>query len=478
MNSGIRQISGRWRIPGLVDTVPGELRVDDERRTVFLTFCAPLGIHDANKVFPDRVKLPVICGESVDGISYALGECYVSVRQFNFDAKGARAHGTATASYAFEGLRLPLTDSPLEFTRVSVDFGEIVGWARLCNFDSTYDESENPVYSWNNSVGPRELPLGRGREAVFSAKASFVGSPVWGRKLTIEQGVNTDFCYPKLTPFSTIVADIRRVREIITFATGRRMAPLTAEAAVVPFRCSEGTMVPQDRKCKAKVLFGDGLVPDVSVPDVFGYLFTFPELVRVARACEDWGKRFDKLQPALELFLSPMITDEKMIRTQFLSIMQGLELLHAITVGDNELAVAQRLEQRYVRDSSDFGADKQKLFADHAFKDGGRVGLKLRLFDLLYHRGDWKIEYPFGMCFLDFLVKLKDSRDYYTHYNPDEVQKAFTEEELPEVNWFVQAIFRYHMLMQLGFPEDFAYLRMKYGVHGFYGPANKEEWDA
>ena len=29
MNSGVRQISGRWRIPGLVDTVPGDLHIDD-----------------------------------------------------------------------------------------------------------------------------------------------------------------------------------------------------------------------------------------------------------------------------------------------------------------------------------------------------------------------------------------------------------------------------------------------------------------
>ena len=478
MNSGIRQISGRWRIPGLVDTVPGELRVDDERRTVVLSFCATLGIAEAHKVFPDRVKLPVICGESVDGVPYVLGECFVWVNNFTQDAKGERAYGTVNVSHAFEGLRLPLTESPLEFTHVTVDFGEIVGWARLCNFNSSKEECRHPIYSWNNSVGSKELPLGPGHDVSFGAKARFVGCPCWSRKLTLEQGVNADFCYSKLTPFSTIAADIRRVREIITFATGRRMAPLTAEAKIMLFRCSDGTGISQSRKCKAKVLFGDGLVPDLSEPDVFSYLFTLPELAKVAHGCEDFGCRFDKLQPALELFLSPMITDEKMIRAQFLSIMQGLELLHTISYGDNAHSIISGIAARYGRDGLDFKADKQKLFGDHVFTDKDNVGLKLRLFDLLYHKGDWPIEYPFGMTFFAFLNKLKDSRDYYTHYNPEEVRKAFTEEELSEVNWFVQAIFRYHMLKQLGFDEEIAYTRMRYGVCGYYGPANKEEWDA
>jgi len=481
VNAAVRQISGLWQIPGLIGEVPGDLLIDYERRSVVLNFTADLGMTDANNVFPDHKKISVVRGKSVDGIPFALAECYVSVRRFTQDARGFRAFGSVTVLYAFEGLRLPITDTPIEFTRASVDFGEIVGWARLSNFTSTNEECAHTSYSWNR-ISEKELPIGSDQYVYFSSKCTFPGCPNWSRDLILKQGVDVGFCYANLTPFTKIAADIRRVREIISFATGKRIAPLSADVEVLPIRFSKGAGIPEERRCKARVHFGDHLVPDITMPDLMDYVYTLPELVRVAKVHKDWGSLFDKIQPALELYLSPLTADEKMIRVQFLSIMQGIELLHAISRGNNAPSIINGIERRYIEDGGDFGKDKVSLFGNVVFKDSTNVGLKLRLFDLLYHKGDWPLKYPFGLAFKEFLVKLKDSRDYYTHYNPTEKQKAFTEEELCDVNWFMKSMFKYHMLKYLGFDEQFAYLRMEHDVAGLCGlhktPANEEEWNA
>lgn len=479
MSNNVRQISGKWKIPGLVEEVPGDLHIDDELRSVVLSFCAALGKEETHEPFPDRMKISDVCGKSVDGVSFVLGECYVTITRSMMDANGFRAYGSVTALYVFEGLEPPITDTPLEFTRASVDFGEIVGWARLSNFTSRDKESSGYVYSWNQ-IKSKMLPLGDGQDVFFGSKCIFPGGPGWRRELTLTQGVSTDFCYPMLTSFSKIASDIRRVREIISFATGKRVAPLSAEVEVVSFKGLKGAGVPQ-KKCKAKVHFGDQLVPDTSMPELMDYVYTLPELVRVARVHDNWGGLFDKIQPALELYLSPLVSDEKTVRVQFLSIMQGLELLHAISKGNNALSIIQEIEERYRVDGADFESDKKCLFGCGQFNDKTNVGLKLRLFDFLYHKEDWPFKYPFGLTFSEFLIKLKDSRDYYTHYNPAEVLKAFTEEELVDVNWFMKSIFKYHMLKYMGFDEQFAYVRMEYDTGGLCRlhntPANEEEWE-
>lgn len=467
----VRQISGLWKFKGLAVEVPGDLFVNEDTHTITLRFTINMGMSEAERIFPRNTRVDYIYGTSVDGRPYVICGGVVNVNRFTFDGRGCLGYGEVVVWYVFDGLRFS-EEAQLSIRRLTVDFGEIVGWARICNFMVRKDESSRSSYSWNR-ISQAELQLSANDFIYFNSGVNLPGELGWERKLTLWQNVDVNFCYPPLMEWRHAIVDVRRIREIISFATGRRIGVVSAKASIL----TDG-----DKEQNVKVFFGDQLVSDAKQPQILEYIFTLPELARVAKKTKNFGDLFDTIQPALELYLSPLVTDEKTIRVQFLSMMQGIELLHAIWRGNNAVTIIDGLKARYGQKLDRFDADKRFFFGLGGFTEKTYVGLRMRLWDLFFRKDEWPCKYPFGMSFGDFVNKLKVSRDYYTHYNPEEKEKAFTEEELCDLNRFLKAIFTYHMLRYFGFDEDFALARMWFDAPGlcklFKTPANTEEWDA
>lgn len=59
-----------------------------------------------------------------------------------------------------------------------------------------------------------------------------------------------------------------------------------------------------------------------------------------------------------------------------------------------------------------------------------------------------------------FIQKIVDTRNYYTHYDPKKINRSFTPAELSKVNYKLMLLLEYHILKLLGFEES--ELRKKY----------------
>lgn len=476
------KIAGHWDISGFGDAIPGELNIDEQARSVVLSFKAKLQWSSVRE-FPQDMRQDVLYGMSVYETPIVLVDCFVRFIKFYNDGQYEMGEGVVEATYALEGSGIDQSKGLL-YNNVEVDFGEIGEWARICSFVSTQEKSScgvNYSYKWN-SIQQAELPLFDGKVVCFFAGASFPGTPTWTKELVLRQDIKVAMVYPKPVAFQEIAKDVRRIREIISLATGKRMGVIGAAVSFWSSNPFNSSGTPKARRCTLKVHVGNHIVPHVSIPDTLDYLFTLPELASVARREKDWGLRFDKLQPSIELYLSPIVFDEKNIRVKFLSLMQAIELLHALTFGNDAANIVDRLKVTISFDGADDEAIMKFLFGPNGKCNRPDAGLKLRLFDLLYRKSGWPQEFPFGLDIYSFVDKLKNTRNYYTHYNPIDKGKAFAEDNLLIVIRFMTSIFKYHILKALGFSEQFALARMDYDVTGLVRlhntPANKDEWDA
>lgn len=169
--------------------------------------------------------------------------------------------------------------------------------------------------------------------------------------------------------------------------------------------------------------------------------------------------KHDKLAPIIELFLEPFYADNCSETRVFLNIVQALETYHSRFVtnslDDYKLRVknlTEGLPASIAKQQRKFLLAKSKYF----------ITLESRIADLLL--ANHKIYFDTGeIKHIDFPSVVAHTRNYYIHY--DESIKAqhrvFSGEELQFYNRSLLQILEYHILLELGFPENDANIKRR-----------------
>ena len=143
-----------------------------------------------------------------------------------------------------------------------------------------------------------------------------------------------------------------------------------------------------------------------------------------------------------------------------MNLMQALETYHARFVTDSKdnyvRHVDQMLKEVFKGDSGETIKEwRARLISpDQESPKCNKVYLKSRLADLVFAEGIicwWSFNEGKGE---DFVTKLVDTRNYYTHYGEDKKDKAYTKDELPFVTRHLLCLLKYHLLTQMGFDKQ------------------------
>lgn len=179
------------------------------------------------------------------------------------------------------------------------------------------------------------------------------------------------------------------------------------------------------------------------------YLFTLDELLKVD-GFHSWFVNYDELKPVLDLFLMAYSDKVRTSEGYFLNLVQALECFHkrfvAKTIDEFRIRIEGILENVVPETEREY---YEALF----YGDGDTpkdVHLRMRLIDLLYADGQRPFILNMNQCDA-FATKVKDTRNYYTHYDSGNAKKKFRKEHYPGINEMLMAILEYHIMVLLGF---------------------------
>jgi ApeA N-terminal domain 1 len=442
--------AGRWWLPGREEQpVSGTLRFSHGESDLKLTLIGTLTEH-AGRGAPLGGAYPVIFGMTQTGEEVTLCNCFRSgFRSVGVELPPRAQEEVIIVPDGFIGAHIPEGDQHL-FHSLRLDLTHLAEWANVHGFAKTQREDNENLNITFHIPPPVKAQIPIGAVQV-----------VYG----LAQNDRSDE-YIVRRPVSLIidVSDPRQIREMYDWVI-RPLQYLLTLACDAPVQL------------KAILLFSDALKDDIGghlisreikyvysgwPADEEGKQYSFRMLFPLDQVqdqfqdlVERWFSLFERLRNSLDLLFAVILGPRVFLETRFLLIAQAVEVFHRRMFPGEVLPRKEHRERvTTILDSVDAG-----------FREWMREKLAYSNEPTLLQRLNAICEYAGGN--VDRLLnsearkKVKDTRNYLTHYDPRSKSKAAEGEELLRLGERLIALLQVCLLRQLGFSEDRSWKLLK-----------------
>lgn len=451
--SKIRKYGGKWKLFEKEILYQGELHIDYENRVIALEILIPASEGKSLPRVAYKGKIPYICGTLFSGTKILLYDCSTGqestcVMQYTKQIIYAR--------YAFLGLSINSIEE-IRFSKAIFNFGNIIAWSGLCNYNWEFSEDGGSNLTWNHKE-PVKFKVRENLEVIFSPSQGSIGiGDIFENEIKARQYISVEFEYSDSVQWEVMIEDALSMQYLIGLGINKKVEIDSAQYCHSPIyieepktdRTSEKIYIPVD------VVFGTGKVEPTQNTKPYDFLYTLSN-VKENNTFIKWNENYSMLKPVLDLYFIAFSNTIKTPEMLFLNLMQALETYHARFITDDAKLYVQRvniLVESLCQGNGNTEQWKNFLLDKGQNKNKNSIYLRSRLADLVFANG----ELPFWpqKCFPDkYIRKIIDTRNYYTHYDQSKFEKAFAKEELPWVNGHLLALLQYHLLILMGFDTN------------------------
>ena len=430
------QFPGEWMLDDSGKRYPGVLFVDKTKRSVCLKIWFYGESQKSVEPFGIDFVLPVVHGRLMNGKYVTLAACVGTLMNIESGVKEPKysSEYNITAKYAFVNVDVN-DEKGLLFRGALVDYGDIGEWAQESKVDYEFDFKGSYKWSLRRKTGAQFWI----RDGVFV----FVSAGVYGGRkndmraeVLIRQPTFVQFYYQMEESWDRIMDDVEIVRELIAFGMDRHIELGKIKTV------HDSMLPPQMRGSQSfhasfseEVYIGTKRKDLPFIVTTGDVCLSLPDVLQLLGQNGGQGqKRLSLLRPVIKLFLEAHIyTDELHVEKVFLNLARGLEAAHRsydmISGGKGEyVAFWPRL--------------KALLEPLCDIEGSGFSKANLR----------------------DDIKGIVDSRNYYTHYDPELYKVAMRDEQLAQLNRRLTKTLRYYILKLLGISESVAKERVGYGI--------------
>lgn len=445
-------MNGDWYIPETDETIAGTLHINKVQKKILLQLTKVATEDDFIGEIKVHGRTDIIKGTIDTGGKILLYDCIVGGQN---NCLGQRTTVSISAKVAFWNLDIEGKEE-LIFPKVIIDFGEIIDWTELCSFNWEFkDDYRDEKLEWNyDSDIEFEVNSNIRLRIVPHLGSKSIGN-ITTKKVTIEQAVYMQLEYQKAVCWDDIVRDIQILSQLLTL--GMNKAIYIEEIWYLHKSNID------ERGCISKrdVFLGDAKAGMHQAGGWMYYLFALSDLTGNDYLClKNWYSKYDLLGSIVELYETaynyPGISSEML----FLNLTQALETYHARFVSNN-LEKYIKLVDNFLRESYKLTDDVEfdehilsyrRVFIAQDEKKSRSITLKSRLgylflarFEIIFEYLDYKMK--------EFIQKVVDTRNYYTHYSIDKKEKIFPNHQLPYVNGILLGILQYYILREIGIED-------------------------
>lgn len=464
--SKTKKYAGTWRLYEKESLFDGVLFINEDERDVALVIDLPASREDPWPRLPYLGTLPYISGTLFSGAQVLLYNCLIN-HPFTHVASYSRQ--IIHADYAFWHLQVE-SQREMEFTGALFDFGEIVEWSGLCSYEWKLQEDLGFNILWNKKE-PITINYDENTKLTFHPSQGRTGN-AYSKENRIIQRVLVELSYRDPTPWDSIMDDALSIQYLIGLGVNQRITPHQIRYYYPHISGDSSTCGdPKNRQIPVDVSIGTGGKPSVRSTNSWDYLYTLDSLMKNG-GFGKWKENYIMLKPVLDLYFS---TFSKAYEPEitFLNLMQALETYHARFFANDLDEYRARVEELVNSFSQE--SDNRKRWSLFLFSENQEksryIHLRSRLADLIFGEGRLLL-FPRVPPTSDPISKLVHTRNYYTHYKPELLEKAYSPEELPWVAGYLEALLQYHLLVLLGFEPDEVRMKMVEKVNLIVGNYN------
>jgi len=334
--------------------------------------------------------------------------------------------GLSTASYAYLAALVGKhfeSGDPVEFDEVAISATDLNAWTQVNGFSGGVEmrDEGGPLtfVGMNvNFTGPEDIriPLSGNDEAFIRFRITSKGMGFRSASVSMTQDAELHLRFRKKTSLNQVIERVGQVRNLLSLAVGRPVAILK----VTGFR-HDHTEGPANTPRPISVLWDIPHNPSPPTRDLLPneMLFSLPEDQADAKKVFDgWFRKQERLKPVFNLFFGSRHHPDMSLEVRFLTYAQAVE-------------------------TYDFRRRRKPGNLTLAQRVSDILGLRKTVSRKLVGE-DLRPEGPFIKIF-------KDSRNYYTHYNPNKEKKAAKGVALYLLTVQLQAVLEMCLLRELGF---------------------------
>jgi len=443
------RVSGEWYIPEVNKSYSGELYINKDAKTIALhlvqiasedSFMPEINVHGRTAI----VKGTLINGGMVLLFDCDIGDAHVYV--------GSMTEKWLYPKYAFWGLDISNAEE-LCFSEVRVDFGEIINWAELCSYEWTFPDSATyDSIEWK-AKSPIEFEINEDTTLIFMASTN-KSKPfsINTTEYTLKQSVDVILKYKAAKHWQEILNDVLLVKNLITL--GKGCAIYINEIHYKHEKNSDEHLGIREAEC----FLGTGEDGAQKSGHPMDYLFNLNDLCNENFTClNNWFQKYMLLKPVIDLFTSAFNYKDITAEMLFLNLTQALDTYHARFISnsleDYKTKVAAIINKNYndafQKQEPEHVQSYREIMLPPAQNEEKYILFRSRVGYLLL--ADFEIHFAsLDYTLKEFIKKIIDTRNYYTHYDPSKEKHAFTSNLLPYVNSVLMSVLTYYVLKEIG----------------------------
>ena len=164
------------------------------------------------------------------------------------------------------------------------------------------------------------------------------------------------------------------------------------------------------------------------------------------------GEILEKMVPVFDLYATLFRNTDMPVEMTFLNMVQALETFHSRFFYNNNIdKYRESVDKRFPKNkNNEFFRDL--LYGDYQ-KNKKHIILRSRLYDLII--GD--MDTTFNKLYInneDYVTRIIDTRNYYTHYDANKEKNALKGDELIRMTYILKLILEYRVCEMIGIKNE------------------------
>jgi hypothetical protein len=185
--------------------------------------------------------------------------------------------------------------------------------------------------------------------------------------------------------------------------------------------------------------------------DIFGLLFNYKAVSEnFAKVLSNWLKDYDELEPAFNLYFAATGSDNLYLDNKFLFLVQGLETLHRRT-NPNKTHMEPKQYKELKELLLNSCTEEHKQWLKSKLQYANEVSLRQRLKDLIEPVSEY---FGNNTTIKTLLNDTVNTRNYLTHFDKTAEKKAKRDEDLLNLFYKLEVLFKLILLKRIGLDEE------------------------
>ena len=446
------ELKGEWFLPiNREKRVHGVLRYSPEEVIELELY----GNLQSDNFFSELKNEEIILGTTTEGDQVTILNCVVNqyTARLIYNGELGKTKTIYLAEYFLVGTHSDKIEN-LKFTQIKSEIFNLGQWVGIRGFSDSYPSTskDKEIIVKYKLPEPVEFDIDDNTKGIFNFSVTQSEVIHHRKNFNISEKVEFQVVSTIEKSIDDLLSYIRKFQNFLILSLYKNTYILSVSLSGDRYKNDYGNANIYNKKIKLYFYSRNiKLNEKTQIAQQMGFDYlriknNFPTIIK------NWYSEYELLESAFNLFFAQFYNDNTFIINTFLNLAQSAETFHRIKHNKKKILKEDDLKiQKYLL--SVVKEEEYKKWLQHKFKLGNNLTLDDRLTEITEKYSN-KILDKILFDKKKFVIDVKNSRHYYTHYSKKNKKKALEGKELFYLAEKLKIILAYAFLSEIGFSKE------------------------